>query len=618
MYTDFSRQTSCPQALPPQATAVGPVVGPQLDQFRRFIPALLLLLVGLPAYADVKLELLDPQQQNTLIEGKPFELLLETAQLDSVTGTPDFTPLKQQFRLHGSRSVYLTEKRQGRTHYISRWTLNLSAKQSGNLTIPSLAVKGERSKPLVLNFAAKPLPLSQRLRLTSQFELTESYPGYPLSLRVKLSYNLPLSRAEITQPQLDGIDFEPVGNQRSYNETQAGKQFQVIEQRYLLFAKQPGSYRLPSLQLSATDERGQPISVASDPVAFSILPWPEAINPPPQLVASEARIEHRWLGSLEGLRAGDTLSREIELVAHGLPARWLPEISLPVVDGVTFYPQPAQLQQSTINGVLVSRKTIELKMLLTRAGPVTLPPLNLSWWDSVREQQELATLPAADLEVGAFLAAPATAASDTPESDAPTIAPQPTAGGQTPSKQNQVSAWQAWVWALIALVCACGWALNWQKRKQLEAQLAGRVTGTETPNSVPAATPSADSSHSDAVSHPAPQAIEQTSQSALAPSSPPGHDTFAALSQACRSNDAELSFSRLFDWADAHWPDALIEDIASIEQLAKDPTLGYLMRNLAHHAENPHERWDGDLLLERLERIRQRQRRQQSLQVIAD
>ncbi|WP_165839974.1 BatD family protein [Motiliproteus coralliicola] len=545
-----------------------------------------LVLLGIsPAQAQVSWH--PPTQE--VIEGQPFELQLEVVQLRSVPGSPDLTALRQQFDLLSSRSSYLTERHNGRTHYISRWKLQLQPRQAGDLQIPPISVKGEQTQPLLLQVTPKPQRLSERIRLISELEQSEVYPGQPLKLRLQLYYNLPLQHAEMTQPSLDGIKIAPLGGQRAYSEQLDNRRYQVIEQHYLLQGDQPGDYLLEELTLKANRTDGQVLEVRSQPVAFRIHPWPEDLAQTPTLVASEVQLQQHWPQQQAYLRAGDTLVRTLELVGHGIPAAWLPNPQLAEIDGITLYPQPPQLEQRLINGVLVSRKIIDYKLLLTRAGQFQLPSAQLPWWDSVREAMELAEVPGRTIEVQPFMAAPPSQQSNqtaTPSSDVIPDSPAPSATDE----QAQPSLWQAWAWAAIALICALGWTLSWQKRKQLEIKMASLEQASTAPATPP-------EQHRSSVA----TAAQTEPRSPLR-----AEDPFEQLAQACRANDPELTHQQLFDWAEKQWPAQPIRTLLELEQQAKDPTLGYLLRNLEYHAANPHEYWDGELLLQRLERLRRR------------
>ncbi|MEH6825031.1 MAG: BatD family protein [Motiliproteus sp.] len=548
----------------------------------------MLLLLALPARAAVQLTLSSDQGQ----VGQPFELRLEVTQTRSVIGTPELGPLQQDFNILSNRSVYLTKKRGGHTLFISRWTLSLSPKRAGTLQIPALQVKGEQSQAHNFQAQENPKPKAKPLILKVTIDSTEAYQGSPLSLSVKLYYSLNLQRAELTQPQIKGVRIEQFGDQLSYTESIDQQRYQVIEQKYLLQALKPGHYRIPTLHFNGSDTSAKQLSSRSTPVEFDILPLPHDPNRQIQLVASEVRLEQHWQQPLDNLRAGDTLTRTVILTAHDLPANWLPDISFPAPEGISAYPQPPQLHQSINNGVLVSRKQIDVKLLLTQPGEHLLPGITVVWWDSLRNKQEIAQLAPSEVRVLPFIAEitdpifanEAALATAAPTTVIPTIAAPTMATSRTTplSSSTPDTPWQGWVWAAIALICAVGWSLSQQRNSRLTTELKALK---QTPKPTAPITP--------AITDPARQ-----------------HNSFSALTEACEQNDPELAYRYLFEWAALHWPGMRIRTLEDIEELAQDPTLTYLLKNLQHQLQDPSDSWHGDLLIERIRRLRQKNRQQ--------
>ena len=544
----------------------------------QIIQVLVLLVLTAPVWAAVQLTTSYDQGQ----VGNPFELIIEVSQSSSIIGAPELEPLQQDFKIHSNKSVYLTEKRAGRTVFISRWILSLSPKRAGDLIIPAINVKGESSQPLSFYAAAKPKPKAEPLILQAQLDTHDAYQGSPIRLNVKLYYSLALQSAELTQPRIDGVNIEPIGNQLSYIERLNQQRYQVIEQQYLLQALNPGRYQIPRLHFTGTDATGIAITSQSAPVEFEILPLPGKLSNQVQLTATEVRIEQHWQPSLDRLRAGDALTRTITVIAHGIPARWIPDISLPATEGISVYPQPPQLDQNILNNVLVSSKKTEFKLLLTQAGNHHLAELSLAWWDSLANRVRLSYLEPTDLQVLPFTADEKDSALE--ENQPPLLADERSSVAVS-SREQTASAmqWQAWVWAGIALICAIGWSLSQQRSKRVETELTTLKQAALQPK--PRTPPSID---------PARQ-----------------HNSFSELSEACETNNPERAYQCLFEWAAVHWPGMRVRTLEDIQELAKDPTLTYLLKNLQHQLQDPSDSWHGDLLIERIRRLRQQSRRPQ-------
>lgn len=579
---------------------------------RVVIQGLLLISLLFTAQVNAEVRLIAAVDEGPV--GQPFELIIEAAQLRSITGSPDLTPLKQDFNILSSRSVYLTEKRNGRTVHVSRWTLSLSPLRPGSLSIPAVQVRNEWSQPLTFQAHPRPGPKSEPLQLQTSLSQTQAYLGRPLTLSVQLLYNIALQSAELTQPQIDGVRILRKGEQQVHSQVLNQQRYQVIEQQYWIQPLKPGRFQIPSLQFNATDTLGNPINGQSQPLEFTISALPDNVSGQIQLLTTQVELQQQWQNPVGTPRAGDTLIRTISLQAQGIPSLWLPDIELPPIQGVSVYPQPARLEQIDQDGVLISRKQIDFKLLLTQPGTVDIPGVEIVWWDVDNSRAITAKLASSSLQVAAF------SAQTEPESEPPATtqkAPEPSAATLSATlaattDENASVQWQAWIWALIALVCAGGWTLSQQRNKKLEAELtqfgsrkAGRSTTRATTEPTLSAT--------------APSAVSTISPSTgptTAPATAPPplarelHNSFDQLAEACHLNDPELAYQRLIDWASVHWPHTAIESLEDIQHLAKDPTLTYLLRNLEHQLQDPSDSWHGDLMLERIERLRQKSRRQ--------
>ncbi|MEH6650946.1 MAG: BatD family protein [Motiliproteus sp.] len=527
---------------------------------------------------------------------KPFELVIESTQYRSASGSPDLSPLQQDFRILSNRSIYLTKRDNGRTLYISRWTLNLSPKRTGTLVIPPIRVKGELSPPLSFQVLPKPRPKAPPLQLETVLSSTEGYPGTPLSLTVQLFYNITLQHAELTQPTTEGLRFLPQGTQRSYSQQRNSNPYQVIEQRYWLQALKPGDYQIPALHFTVSDERGKQVTGESQPLALTIVPLPPALaelaGGQLPLISSQVSLQQQWQRQTETAQAGDTLIRSIIIEAQGLPAQWLPDIRLASVDGISVYSQPAQLQQTDLDGVLTSRKQVDFKLLLTKSGQFQLPPVTLNWWDSSDGSSQTALLESMPLDVAPFSAN--IAATQTTAGIASKTTASATVETVITTEDTKLH-WQAWVWAALSLICAAGWTLSLQRNRRLEAALAAlkpaQATNQKTTHTL----------EGSGARQGATQQIPTGNTSATETL----HNNFEELAEACQLNDPELAYERLFNWADVRWPHAHVDSLEDIQALAKDPTLTYLLKNLEHQLSHPgNDSWHGDLLLQRIIRLR--------------
>ena len=84
-------------------------------------------------------------------------------------------------------------------------------------------------------------------------------------------------------------------------------------------------------------------------------------------------------------------------------------------------------------------------------------------------------------------------------------------------------------------------------------------------------------------------------------------NSFEELSLACSQNQCATSQLLLLEWAQHTWPNEDIYDNEDIARASGSQTLQLLLMDLEHHLDHGEEHlWRGDLLLEALDKIRDR------------
>ena len=534
---------------------------------------------------------------------RAFEMILEAEQRQPLT-TPDFSGLEKDFRILNNTKNSVSNFRGGKTFYNSRWTIRLRPKRTGELKIPAIRVGSERSRAIIYTATDETVPEEQipiLLDVSVTPELNYSRSAYVLS--VKLLFDAPLGSAQLTEPLLDNVRIRQLGIQLNYGEIRNNKDYQVIEQRYILFPLSANRFRLPPIEFTGTSVDGETIySTSSKPIEFEALDPPPEINPRTWLAATELRVEQRWDKELKNLRVGDTLIRTLIIEAHNTPAEWLPNLNVASTEGVSVYPQAPKITEDTNTGTLVSRKELTYKLLLTKAGQIRFPSIEIPWWDTIRDRKEISRIKSASVDVESFLQA---VTHTSPDDDAekknkPSTNNKSLINNNTGSTEDQKNTtgptpWLAWLWAMIAITCAVGWTLTWSKLKRLSTEQGSSQESINT-DDIPTTTSSLQQRD---------YLLEET-------------NAFNRLSRACSINDPEMTVEYLLQWAKFTWPEETIGDLADIEFYAQNPTLTYLLRDLEHSVYSPQDNedpWQGDLILNQITVVRRKQKSNRSIEI---
>lgn len=500
------------------------------------------------------------------------KLIVEAEQRQDVKN-PDFSALENDFTILSQSKQSSASFRGGQTYYINRWTLSLKPLATGEFTLPGVRIGSERARPvsyIVLAPEAAPPPAAVRVDMF--MELTQGYQLSAFQLVTQVAYAVDLSQAELQEPLINDALLFRIGPQTQSEEIFRDIPYQTIQQRYLVFPQRLGEYQVDPIFFNGADSSGNPIETESGSLTFDV------IEPPvkPWLPASEIRIEEQWESSLDNLKVGDTLKRQLILEGHNLPAEWLPNIEMPSVDGISVYPKEVKTSQDGSSGVLVSRKVFDYELLLKRAGPQRLPAVKIPWWDNIRNAEEVSELPAKELLIEQFTATTTKPASTAPE---PPITINEDNDQSDGFEFSEKVSWHSWLWAFIALICAAGWSLSHARIKRMQTLL-------QLQQAAPSLKKEEESSEAD-------ELLKETA-------------AFNQLARACSRGQPNMAHQYLITWAQAIWPSVTIVDIDDVLFNSRDATLGYLLKDLEYHLQHPddEESWQGDILLSQLQKIR--------------
>lgn len=544
----------------------------------------LLCLQAAHAAVDVKIS------QNPVFIGDTFTL---TISAEGGSGAePDLAPLRKDFEIEGTATSTRMSFVNGRISSQLQWRVELRAQRSGELTIPALTVGGERTQAIPLKVSDVPLAGDPKALAAGEHVQIEMhveaggenpYVQEQVPLLVRLYLDDSVRKGNYSEPQIAEAVVERVGQERRYSTVRNGRNYRVIERRYAVFPQKSGELRIPPVrfegeireQPKAQDGRRGQRSLreglfgddpffqddffGSDPFddffggsskpvrkfssALTLKVRPPAVNRGNWLPASALRLRDSWADAPPQLKAGQPVTRTITIEAEGLTGAQIPSIDLPAPAGVRIYREPIDndTRQGSTGLVGVSRQSVTY--IPSNAGDLTLPEMELDWWDTTRDEAATATLPAWRLKV-----LPGDAGSTRlPPPDEPIVrgsAEQGSAATSTASEGESMQAWwERWTWPLVGLLLLLALSVLawWLLRRP------GRLRAERTP--AEAVVPVAGAA--------------RASRAAPAPSRPsearpPVQDKAAlmqSLETACRDRDADAAAHALLALGRACWPD---------------------------------------------------------------
>ena len=449
---------------------------------------------------------------------------------ESPDDDPDFSPLQANFEvLNQSQSSQMSIVNGRATRHIS-WQLQVMAKKTGTLDIPSIAFGQDASRPFAVTVTHGAVTGKQGGEANILLE-AEAEPKNPyvqaqviLTLRVlsRVAFN-----GDLGQPEVSDAVVEKLDEDREYVTLREGVQFKVNERRFVLFPQKSGRLTIPSVNLTAQvggssfgpfyrpSTRQQRLH--SDPIDLEVRPIPAQFTGQHWLPATNVELTEQWQPASLKVPGGEPVTRTLMIKAEGAGVGQLPEMNsmdLPVADIRQYPDQPVSRESRTESG-LVSQREQKTALIATRGGRYTLPAMEVPWWNTVTDQMEVARLPAHELTVSAVAgeaAAPA-ASPATPASVAPDATDQALVTAEPPNATSD-----RWFW--LALLCGLGWLLTglawWRSR-----------VSSENTESLPRENPAAESER----------------------------QLIRALENACKANDPKAVRHAFDRWAESRWPD---------------------------------------------------------------
>jgi hypothetical protein len=543
----------------------------------RFVTGLLvmMLLLAAPALRAAVNASLD---RSTVYSGDTVTLSIETSG-DDQGQRPDLAPLKKDFDILGTSSSQQIQIINGQRSDRSQWLIELAPRRTGALTVPALQVGSNRSQALDLQVSEPPVAANaqagQPVFIQSEISPAagDTYVQQQLLYTTRLYYRVPLIEGDFSDPELNNAAVERLGDDQQYQTTVNGQRYQVLERRYAIFPEHSGELAIaPTVftgrmvsasaqgssfgRMDTVLERmlggnpfkdsffagtpfgdpGKRVHLRGNTVSLTIKPRPAAYQGRDWLPTQQLVLHDSWAESPPELHTGEPVTRTITLEAKGVEAAQLPDIHIAETDGLRVYPEQPVQTNRTDGDWVYGRSEQTFAFVATKPGRITLPRIQVDWWDSTRHKQQTAVLPAWEV-VATGSGTPATSPPAAPTT-ADSATPPTTAADQAAAAAHAVQPaaepadrplsghlWLLAAGGVILLALLALLAAHRLRRRRTALRPAAAVSAK------PAEGPTANVQ---------PARVRQARQ---------------ALRSACAANNPQAAARALLDWAAASWPE---------------------------------------------------------------
>ncbi len=496
----------------------------------------------------------------------------------SSSQSPDLAPLEKDFDVLGQSKSSSVNIVNGKMESNSEWSINLMPKRTGELQIPPIAIGDDFTSPITLKVKpASNLSDSNENRnifIETEVEERQVYVQSQIAYTVKLLYSVGLDGGSLTEPELKNAVIERLGEDISYDTERNGQHYKVIERRYAIFPQNSGELIIPAIEFNGQiidgsrqpqrrnifdpfgRQQTRPVRLKSEAVRMTVLPQPDQSTA--WIPARKLTLLEQWSPKTPEFRVGEPVTRTIQIQAEGLSASLLPEITLPAVDGIKIYPDQPVTENKTDGSWMTGTRQEKIAMIPTTAGSLTLPEINITWWNTQTKKAQVATLPARNIEV---LPALTNGQTEQPVTlTPPSSLLDPTANTNFSSQPPKIDQFP-WYW--LTLFFGIAWLVTlvaWWKAK-----------------------------HSTQISTPA-QVVNGINNSSL-------RSVKKSLKTACNNNDSRQARTALLNWANIVWPTTQWTGLNSIAQQFNNPSLQSAITELDQNLySNDADTWNGKIL----------------------
>lgn len=382
---------------------------------------------------------------------------------------PDLAPLRNDFDLSNQTRSRQVEWNNGNMQTHTLHGIALSPKRAGTLLLPSLQVGSVQTAPLQLQVsvaAAARNDGSAVAFIETEVDDSTPYVQQSVGVVVRLYYAAQLASGALVLDTPEGASLQVIGQDRTDVREVGGRRYNVAERRYLLIPERSGPLLLAGARFDGRTAGsffddfmggrgdGRMRAAAADQT-LQVQAQPAAA-PQPWLPLHDLRL--RYTLAPDRARSGEAVTLEVEAIAVGATRAQFTDLPVPDVGaGAQVFAEPAQYDETFSGGSPQLKITRRYAIVPRSAGTLTVPGMQMGWWDVQSGQPRSSALPDLSLTVAAAAGSAGQAPAEVQALDTDAALPddslQPAAADPASASRG------AWPWRWIAL--AGGLFLLW-------------------------------------------------------------------------------------------------------------------------------------------------------------
>lgn len=354
----------------------------------------------------------------------------ETAELifssdEPITAAPDMNEVSHYFRVSGQQMQQLASVVNGQLTQSYQLVFNVRPLKVGKVTLNNLMLNGQKLNPVTLDVVEGAASFTGAnagsVKLQAVPDKKQVYEGDSFIYKLVLYDASQIIDGQLLPPRIPDADIRPLGQDKVYRGVKDGKTVEIVERSFLVTPKSAGTLTLDPAVFEGTSREslkarrspadlfdmgilfdglanfGAPVSAHSDAVTVRVLQKP-------------ASWQGWWLPSSsvtltqsfkmpDKIVVGQPIERTLTLRAAGVGGEKLPELAQPVSDGFKVYPSVPQRRTDESADGIAGYEELTVVLIPTKSGQLTIPSIEVPWFDIKTSQRQVAKVPARTLNV---------------------------------------------------------------------------------------------------------------------------------------------------------------------------------------------------------------------------
>ncbi len=437
--------------------------------------------------------------RSTVRDGDVATLTIESDGASS--GEPDLTPLRKDFDVLGTSENSQVSFVNGRRSDRKRWVVQLQPRHLGAIGVPAIAVGNEQTAALTLTVsdAAPENPTNGGRHAVLESEVGNDsgsiYVQQQIPYTIRLYYDDTIEDGALAAPTVQDAIVEQLGDDKRFTTMRDGHPYNVLERRFAIAPEKSGTLHIPAATFhgraavapvagTGNDQadsffarmlrdsplandpmfrdgllgRGPfaihdvvPVAARSKEMSLNVRPRPAGVTGS-WLPAEQVTLRDSWSDHPPQFRVGEPVTRTITIDVKGLAASQIPVVNVGQPEHVRQYVESSTNQSRTDGKAVYGTSNQSVTYIPTAQGTLTIPAIDLDWWNTHTDSASRATLPALRFDVSPGAAGagttplPATAGAAASTAPAP-IAASPASALQGPPQSilDGMKAHAAWL-----------------------------------------------------------------------------------------------------------------------------------------------------------------------------